>query len=105
MKLQRSVISITFYRQTCLKCSQKHNGIGVTIISAPEPKAHKVSLQYTNGPSSVRRHPHFQTLISLKPVGQSNFMCNITGVGERLHKDLGADWTKTLDSMATESPH
>ena len=31
-----------------------------------------------------RRRPHFQTWISLKPVGQSwsNFMCSITGVGE-----------------------
>ena len=37
------------------------------------------------------RRPHFQTWISLKPVGQSwsNFMCSITGVGERLHKVLG----------------
>ena len=36
-------------------------------------------------------HPHFQTWISLRPVGQSwsNFMCSITGVGERLHKVLG----------------
>ena len=32
----------------------------------------------------VRRRPHFQTWISLKPVGQSwsNFMCSITGLGE-----------------------
>ena len=39
----------------------------------------------------VRRRPHFQTCISLKPAGQprSNFMCSITGVGERLHKVLG----------------
>ena len=39
----------------------------------------------------VRRCPHFQTWISLKPVGQSwsNFTCSITGVGERLHKVLG----------------
>ena len=37
-------------------------------------------------PSVVVCHrPHFQTWISLKPVGQSwsNFMCSITGVGER----------------------
>ena len=35
--------------------------------------------------------PHFQTWISLMPVGQSwsNFMCSITGVGERLRKVLG----------------
>ena len=34
---------------------------------------------------------HFRTWISLRPVGQSwsNFMCSITGVGERLHKVLG----------------
>ena len=39
----------------------------------------------------VRRRPHFQTCISLKPAGhpRSNFMCSITGVGERLHKVLG----------------
>ena len=43
----------------------------------------------SNGPVdqwSVFRRPHFQTWISLKPVGQSwsNFMCSITGVGEML---------------------
>ena len=33
---------------------------------------------------------HFRTLISLRPVGQSwsNFMCSITGGGERLHNVL-----------------
>ena len=38
-----------------------------------------------------RRRPHFQTWISLKPYGQSwsNFICSITGVGERLRKVLG----------------
>ena len=44
-------------------------------------------------PSSVvvRRRPHFQTWISLKSVGQSwsNYMCSITGMGERLHQVLG----------------
>ena len=37
------------------------------------------------------RRPHFQTWISLFPVGQSwsNFICSITDVGERLHKVLG----------------
>ena len=40
----------------------------------------------------VRRLPHFQTWISLKPVAQSwwNFMCSFTEVGERLHKVLGS---------------
>ena len=42
-------------------------------------------------PMVRRRRPHFQTWISLKPDGQSwsNFMCSITGVGERLHTVLG----------------
>ena len=53
------------------------------------------SIAMVRRPSSVlrrrRRRPHFQTCISLKPAGQprSNFMCSITGVGERLHKVLG----------------
>ena len=50
---------------------------------------------------------HFGTWISLRPVGQSwsNFMCSITGGGERLHIFFEADWIKTLVSMATESFH
>ena len=57
-------------------------------------------------PSVVVRRPHFQTLISLKPDGQSwsKFMCSITGVGERLYKVSGQIGSK-LVSMATESPH
>ena len=51
------------------------------------------SIAMVRRPSVVvrRRHPHFQTCISLKPAGQprSNFICSITGVGERLHKVLG----------------
>ena len=45
----------------------------------------------------------FELELSLKPVGQSwsNFMCSITGVGERLHKVLGqidlAHWTQVSD--------
>ena len=44
----------------------------------------------------------FWTWISLKPVGQSwsNFMCSITGVGERLHKVARltlAHWTQVSD--------
>ena len=73
-----------------LKCNLKPC---YSMFSSPEPKAHKVSLKYTNGPSSVRRcpsvaavrrRPHFQTWISLKPVGQSwsSFICSIIGVGE-----------------------
>ena len=39
----------------------------------------------------VRCRPHFRNWISLKPDGQSwsNFMCSISGVGEKLHKDMG----------------
>ena len=50
------------------------------------------SIAMVRRPSVVRRRrPHFQTCICLKPAGQprSNFMCSITGVGERLHKVLG----------------
>ena len=51
------------------------------------------SIAMVRRPSIVvrRRRPYFQTWISLKPVGQprSNFICSITGVGERLHKVLG----------------
>ena len=49
------------------------------------------SIPMVRRPSVVCHCPHFQTWISLKPVGQSwsNFMCSITGVGERLHKVLG----------------
>ena len=49
------------------------------------------SIPMVRRPSIIRRRrPHFQPWISLKPVGQSwsNFMCSITGVGERLHKVL-----------------
>ena len=48
-----------------------------SLFSSPEPKAHKVNL-YTNGPLSVRRcRPHFQTWISLKPVGQSFILASL----------------------------
>ena len=54
--------------------------------------------------SVIVRRPHFQTWISLKPVDQSwsNFMCSITGEGERLHKVFEQTGLKL---MATESPH
>ena len=41
------------------------------IFSSPEPKAHKVSLYSLPMVVVRRRRPHFQTRISLKPVGQS----------------------------------
>ena len=55
---------------------------------------------------SVRRCPHFQTWISLKPVGQSwsNFMCSITGVGERLHNVLGQIGSKLWFPWQQKAP-
>ena len=55
---------------------------------------------------SVVRHPHFQTWISLKPVGQSwlHFMCSITGVGERLHKVLGQIGSKLCFPWQQKGP-
>ena len=61
---------------------------------------HKSSDEFDFGPDqtanfgvtcpSMTKILHFRTLISLRPVGQSlsNFMCSITGVGERLHNVL-----------------
>ena len=53
-----------------------------------------------------RRRPHFQTWISLKPVGQSwsNFMCSITGVGKRLHKVLGQNGSKLWFPWQQKAP-
>ena len=55
---------------------------------------------------SVRRRPHFQTWISLKPVGQSwsNFMCSITGVAESLHKVLGQIGSKPWFPWQQKAP-
>ena len=55
---------------------------------------------------SRRRRPHFQTWISLKPVGQSwsNFMCSITEVGERLHKVLGQIGSKLWFPCQQKAP-
>ena len=54
----------------------------------------------------VVRRPHFQTWISLKSVGQSwsNFMCSITGVGERLHKVLGQIGSKNSGFHGNRKP-
>ena len=48
------------------------------------------SIPMVRCPSVVVCCPHFKTWISLKPGGQSwwNYMCSITGVGERLHTVL-----------------
>ena len=68
------------------------------------------SIPMVRRPSSsvvvVRRRPHFQTWISLKPVGQSwsNFMCSITGVGERLHKVMGQIGSKLWFPWQQKAP-
>ena len=64
------------------------------------------SIPMVRRPPVVRR-PHFQTWISLKPVGESwsNFMCSITGVGGRLCYVLMQIGLKLLFSMTAESPH
>ena len=66
------------------------------------------SIPMVRRPSVVvrRRRPHFQTWISLKPVGQSwsHFMCSITGVGERLHKVLGQIGSKLWFPWKQKTP-
>ena len=56
--------------------------------------------------SYVVRRPHFQTWISLKPVGQSwsNFLCSITRVGERVHKVLGKIGSKLWFPWQQKAP-
>ena len=56
--------------------------------------------------SVVVRRPHFQTWISLEPAGQSwsNFMCSITGVGERLHNVLGQIGSKLWFPWQQKAP-
>ena len=64
------------------------------------------SIPMVHRPSVIVRRPHFQTWISLKPVGQSwsNFMCSITGVGERLHKVLGKIGSKLWFPWQQKAP-
>ena len=73
----------------------------IIIKVAGNQDSHKSSDEFDFGPDQtthfgitcpwMMKFSHFWTWISLKPVGQSwsNFMCSITGVGERLHKVLG----------------
>ena len=65
-------------------------------------------------PFSAKRfliYLHFQTWISLRPVGQSwsNFTCSINrwggGGGGKAALDLGIDWITTVLVMATKSSH
>ena len=64
------------------------------------------SIPMVRHPSVGVRRPHFQTWISLKPVGQSwlNFICSITGVGERLHKVLGQIGSKLWFPWQQKAP-
>ena len=66
------------------------------------------SIPMVRPPSNVVRcHcSHFQTWISLKPFGQSwsNFMCSVTGVGERLHKVLGQNRSKLWFPWQQKAP-
>ena len=50
--------------------------------------------------------PHFQTRISLKPVGQSwlHFMCSITWAGERLHNVFGQIGSKLWFPWQKKAP-
>ena len=69
----------------------------IIIKVAGNQDRHKSSKEFDFGPDQtanfgvtrpwMTKIVHFQTWISLRPVGQSwsNFMCSITGVGERLH--------------------
>ena len=72
----------------------------IIIKVAGNQDRHKSSIEFDFGPDQTTKFGvtcswmtkilHFWTWISLRPVGQSwsNFMCSITGVGERLHNVL-----------------
>ena len=88
----------------------------IIIKVAGNQERHKSSVEFDFGPNQtthfgvtcpwVTKISHFWTWISLKPIGQSwsNFMCSITGVGERLHKVLGQIDLGTLDSGERSLP-
>ena len=52
--IQSTSIPLAYHLFIILALKIRPNSI-FSIFSSPEPKAHKVSLKYTNGPSSVRR--------------------------------------------------
>ena len=64
------------------------------LVSSPEPKAHKVSLQDGHALASISR-PQFQRSSPLKSLGQSkpNFMWSILGKGEQKYKK----WSRSHD--------
>ena len=70
-----------------------------TLVSSLEPKAHKVSLKFTNSPSSSKLSN--LNISEASWPSWSNFMCSITGVGDKVFGQIGS---RNLVSMATESP-
>ena len=88
----------------------------IIIKVAGNQDRHKSLVEFDFGPNQtthfgvtcpwVTKISHFWTWISLRPVGQSwsNFMCSITGGGERLHKVLGQIDLGTLDSGERSLP-
>ena len=88
----------------------------VIIKVAGNQDRHKSSVEFHFGPNQtthfevtcpwMMKFSHFWTWISLKPVGQSwsNFMCSITGAGERLHKVLGQIGSKLWFPWQQKAP-
>ena len=70
------------------------------------PIVRRPSVDRRRPSSSFVRRPHFQTWISLKPVGQSwsNFVCSITGVGKRLQMVLGKIGSKLWFPWQQKAP-
>ena len=88
----------------------------IIIKLAGNQDRHKSSVEFDFGPNQtthfgvtcpwVTKISHIWTWISLNPVGQSwsNFMCNIIGARERLHRVSGQIDLGTLDSGERSLP-
>ena len=86
----------------------------IIIKVAGNQDRHKSSVEFDFGPNQtthfgvtcpwVSKILHFWTLISLKPLGLSNVMCSIIGVGERLHKVLGQIGSKLWFPWQQKAP-
>ena len=70
-------------------------------FSSPELKADKVSLQYTNGPSSVSLSVHFKLEYLWSQLANLD---QILWVGERLHKVLGQIGSKLWFPWQQKAP-